>query len=93
MFVPDEFGNIWHRGTKIGLGYAIVLVVVLALFGSLNEDTPKLMWLKKIDFVVFFIPVAAGSQAYVAGRKDVNSAKPGRLASSHEDVRKSKIRC
>ena len=76
MFTPDESGKIWHRGTRIGLCYAVVLVIVLALLGSIDDETPKLKWLKKFDFVAFFIPIAAGSQSYVAGKRAAKSGTP-----------------
>lgn len=70
MMTPDESGQVWHRGTKLGLYYAIAMAVVLLITGVIPKEVPSLWWLEKLQFLVLFAPIAAASKAYVLGRRD-----------------------
>lgn len=77
MITRTDDGRTWHRGTKIGFTYAVAMAILLALFGAIGDDAPPaLVWLKKFDAIIVMVPVAAASQAYVAGLRDEKSGKP-----------------
>lgn len=78
MMTPDESGQFWHRGTKLGLYYTIAMAVVLLITGIVPKDVPSLGWLEKLQFVVLLAPIAAASKAYVLGRQD-----SGKSTTSH----------
>lgn len=67
MMTPDDQGQFWHPGTKIGVVYAIAMAVVILLTAVVPKDVPSLWWLEKLQFVVLLTPIAAASHAYVVG--------------------------
>ena len=69
MVTPDKTGKVWHRGTKLGLVYAVITFLVLGLTTS-QDPEGTLAWLQKFSFLVVIAPLAAASQAYVLGLRD-----------------------
>ena len=69
MITPDEKGNIWHRGTKLGLIYSLVAFIVFGVTMTQDPNGPY-AWLANFGPILILVPTAAASQAYVAGRKD-----------------------
>lgn len=77
MITRTDDGRTWHRGTRIGFAYAVAMAILLAFFGAIGDDAPPaLVWLKKLDGIIVLVPIAAASQAYVAGLRDEKSGKP-----------------
>ena len=74
MMTPDDSGRLWHRGTWLGLYYAIAMAVVLLITGIVPKEIPTLSWLEKLQFLVLLAPIAAASKAYVIGRRDARSS-------------------
>ena len=53
------------------------MAILFAFFGAIGDDAPPaLVWLKKFDAIIVLVPIAAASQAYVAGLRDEKSGKP-----------------
>ena len=77
MMTPDETGRVWHRGTKLGVYYAIAMAVALLVFGVVPQEVPALSWLEKFQFIILLAPVAAASKAYMLGRRDSNATQAG----------------
>ena len=74
MMTPDESGRVLHRGTWLGLYYAIAMAVVLLITGIVPKEIPALWWLEKLQPIVLLAPIAAASKAYVLGRRDARSS-------------------
>ena len=79
MLTPDENRKFWHRGTKIGAVYGIIALLITGVT-STQDPSGSLAWLSRDWFrhfgvVVSLLPLAAASQAYVAGRKDASNSK------------------
>ena len=46
MFAQYESEKNRHRGTGRGVYYAIAVVIVMALLGSIDDENAQLRWLK-----------------------------------------------
>ena len=82
MLTPDENRRFWHRGTKIGVTYGLIALVILGVTttqdpeGSLSWMSNK--WFERFGLIASLLPLAAASQAYVAGRKDASKSNSER---------------
>jgi len=76
MITPDEAGKFWHRGTRLGLIYTVITSVILGVTTS-QDPGSSLAWLEKFSFLAALAPLAAASQAYVAGRRDMINQSNG----------------
>ena len=76
MMTPDEDGKIWHRGTKIGFIYSLIALAIVGLTTT-QDPAGSLAWLERFAFLVILSPLAAASQAYVAGKKDASKSHGG----------------
>ncbi len=55
MVTPDKTGEIWHRGTKLGLIYAVITFLVLGLTTT-QDPAGTLAWLQRFSFLVVIAP-------------------------------------
>lgn len=82
MLTPDENRRFWHRGTRIGIIYGLIALVILGITttqdpqGSLAWLSHK--WFERFGLIASLLPLAAASQAYVAGRKDAAQSQSDR---------------
>ena len=70
MLTPDEHGKYWHRGTKIGLIYALTAFLLFVVTMTEDNSDGPLYWLPKIGLFFVLLPLAAASHAYSAGKRD-----------------------
>jgi hypothetical protein len=74
MLTPDENRRFWHRGTKIGVIYGLIALVILGITTTQDPEGPlgwlSHKWFERFGLIASLLPLAAASQAYVAGRKD-----------------------
>lgn len=82
MIRQDLDGNLWNKGTKIGLAYMVITVIV---FGVTTTQDPngQLAWLEKFSFLIWLAPLAAASHAYVAGQ--LSHKQPNKPAEVQEE--------
>jgi hypothetical protein len=73
MLTQDIDGKLWHRGTKLGLIYAVIAFIVFGVTMTQDPEGP-LAWLSNFGPLLILAPLAAASHAYVAGRRDQLSA-------------------
>jgi hypothetical protein len=66
MLTRDETQGFWHPGTKLGIIYALLSLVVL---GLTRDPAPAVAWLEQFSIVLVLLPLAAASHAYVAGKR------------------------
>lgn len=69
MIATDRKGRLWHRGTKLGLIYSVITLIVFGVTMTQDPDGP-LAWLSSFGPLVILIPLASATQAYAWGQRD-----------------------
>ena len=75
MITQDVNGRFWHRGTKLGLAYAVLAFVIFGVTMTQDPDGP-LAWLSNLGPLLILVPLAAASHGYVAGQRDQEHNSP-----------------
>jgi len=79
MLTKDDGGKFWHRGTKIGMVYATIALLLFIVTMTEDKTDRPLYWLPKLGLFFVILPLSAASQAYVSGDRDgakLQSANP-----------------
>lgn len=71
MLTPDINGRYWNRGTKIGLLFSAIAMVVFAALDYLihTSEVPD-YWLPRIGTWLMILPLPSASYAYACGQRD-----------------------
>lgn len=69
MLRQDINGKLWHRGTKLGVIYAVVTFIIFGITMTQEPDGPY-AWLSNFGPLLILMPLAAASHAYSAGQID-----------------------
>jgi hypothetical protein len=74
MIRPDVNGKLWHKGTKLGVIYSLIVAVIFGVTTTQDPDG-SLLWLEKFSFLLYLAPFAAASHGYFAGQASILQAE------------------